>query len=58
MDGARSQSAIKAAVGIDAGDLSRCVKALRMGSLLTKDDDPKLVIAIPPNFFEQTEEGK
>src|SRR4051812_19352907 len=29
MDGTRSQAAIKAEAGIDAGELSRCVKALR-----------------------------
>lgn len=58
MDGTRSQSAIKASVGIDAGELSRVVKALRAESLLTKDDNPKLVIAIPLTFFEQREGGK
>lgn len=58
MDGTRSQSAIKAATRIDAGQLSRVVKALRAESLLTKDDNPKLVIALPGNFFEQGEGGK
>ena len=59
MDGTRSQSSIKNESGIDAGDLSRCVKALREASLLGRDENPKLVIAIPPNFFEQQpREGK
>jgi hypothetical protein len=58
MDGTRSQSAIKAAVGIDAGELSRVVKALRAQSLLTKDDNPKLAIAIPPTFFDESGGGK
>jgi hypothetical protein len=57
MDGARSQSVIKNESGIDQGDLSRCVKALGEASLLKKDENPKLVIAIPPSFFEQ-ERGK
>lgn len=56
MDGTRSQSAIKAAVDIDAGELSRVVKALRAESLLSAGDNPKLVIAIPPTFFEQSGE--
>jgi hypothetical protein len=53
MDGTRSQTLIKNESGIDQGELSRCVKALREVSLLSKDESPKLVIAIPPNFFEQ-----
>jgi|ERR1039458_133293 hypothetical protein len=54
MDGTRSQTAIKNESGIDPGQLSRCVKALREASLLGKEENPKLVIAIPPNFFEQS----
>src|SRR5438105_818831 len=56
MDGTRSQAVIKNESGIDAGDLSRCVKALRDASLIGKDDKqaPKLVISIPPNFFNKT----
>jgi len=55
MDGSRSQTVIKNESGIDAGDLSRCVKALREALLIGKDDkqNPKLVISIPPNFFEK-----
>jgi hypothetical protein len=54
MDGSRSQTAIKTESGIDAGALSRSVKALRAANLIAKGDDkhPKLVITIPPNFFE------
>jgi len=58
MDGTRSQTAIKNETGIDAGQLSRLVKALRETSQLAKDENPKLIIAIPPNFFEQSEGGK
>jgi hypothetical protein len=58
MDGKRTQTMIKNESGIDAGDLSRCVKALRAESLLTKDENPKLIIAVPPNFFEQTGGGQ
>ncbi len=54
MDGSRAQAAIKKESGIDAGALSRCVKELRVVELIGKGDDkhPKLVITIPPNFFE------
>lgn len=57
MDGSRAQSVIIRESGIDAGALSRCVKALRTASLIGKGDDkhPKLVITIPPNFFENDE---
>lgn len=58
MDGTRSQTTIKNESGIDQGDLSRCVKSLREASLLGKEENPKLVIAIPPNFFEQSAGGK
>jgi hypothetical protein len=55
MDGSRTQSAIKTEAGIDAGELSRCVKALREAAVIEKDDKhPKLVIRIQPNFFEAT----
>lgn len=54
MDGSRAQATIKKESGIDAGALSRCVKELRAAELVAKGDDkhPKLVITIPPNFFE------
>jgi DNA-binding MarR family transcriptional regulator len=54
MDGSRPQAMIKKESGIDAGDLSRSVKALREANLIATGDDkhPKLVITVPPNFFE------
>jgi DNA-binding MarR family transcriptional regulator len=54
MDGSRAQADIKKESGIDFGALSRCVKELRAAGLISKEDDkhPKLVIAIPANFFE------
>lgn len=54
MDGSRAQAGIKKESGIDQGALSKCVKELRAAELISKDDDkhPKLVITIPPNFFE------
>jgi hypothetical protein len=58
MDGTRSQTKIQSESGIDKGDLSRCAKSLREVSLLGKDENPKLVIAIPPNFFEQSQGGQ
>src|SRR5206468_11392796 len=50
MDGSRPQAVIKKESGIDAGNLSRTVKALRETNLIVKGDDkhPKLVITIPP----------
>jgi len=53
MDGSRSQSAIHKEGGIDQGNLSRLVKALRNKSLLVGNDkNPKLAITVPSNFFE------
>jgi len=52
MDGTRTQAAIRQESGIDSGNLSRLVKALRIEGLLTEDEQPKLVITIPSNFFE------
>jgi DNA-binding MarR family transcriptional regulator len=55
MSGVRTQSDIKSETGIDAGDLSRCVRALREACLIEKDDKhPKLVIRIQSNFFDAT----
>ena len=54
MDGGRSQTVIYKEAGIDQGALSKLVKSLRAEGLLASDDKhPKLVIAIPPNFFDQ-----
>lgn len=56
MDGTRSQLMIKNETGIDAGDLSRCVKALREAGLIGKDDKhPKLAIVVQADFFEKTQ---
>ena len=53
MDGSRNQSAICKQSGIDQGALSRLTKELRSKELLALDDKhPKLVIAIPPTFFD------
>ena len=52
MDGTRSQSAIRKECGIDMGDLSRLVKALREASLIQGDDKPKAVVPVPTNFLE------
>jgi hypothetical protein len=55
MDGTRPQKAIVQESGIDAGNLSRLVKSLRKRGLLTAEELPRLAIAIPANFFEDTE---
>lgn len=53
MDGTRSQAAIRKECGIDVGDLSRLVKALREAALIGADDkQPKTVFPIPVNFLE------
>ena len=56
MDGSRNQAAIKNQSGMHQGDVSTLVKAMRQASLLHKDENPKLVIAIPPNFFDAAAE--
>jgi hypothetical protein len=56
MDGLRSQAAICKESGIDQGGLSRLTKALRTQALIAADEKhPKLVISVPPNFFQNTE---
>ena len=52
MDGTQSQKEISHAVGIDQGDLSKLVKALRANSLISQGDNPRLTIPLPANFFE------
>jgi|SRR4051812_16799151 hypothetical protein len=54
MDGTRTQSEIKNQSGMDHGNLSRFLKALRAEKLIGKDEqqNAKLVITIPPNFFD------
>jgi hypothetical protein len=56
MDGSRNQAAICKGSGIDQGNLSRLVKALRAEALIAADEKyPKLVISVPPDFFESSE---
>jgi hypothetical protein len=56
MDGSRSQAAICKESGINKGQLSTFTKALRAKGLIAPDDkEPKLLISIPPNFFEKAE---
>jgi hypothetical protein len=56
MDGSRTQAAITKESGIDQGNMSRLVKALRAQSLIADDErHPKLVLSIPADFFENTE---
>jgi hypothetical protein len=57
MDGSRNQTAICKESAIDQGDLSRLTKTLRAKALIEADErQPKLVISIPPNFFEEAEQ--
>ena len=58
MDGTRSQAAIRKECGIDMGDLSRLVKALREAGLIGPDDSPKMVLPIPANFVESFSGGE
>jgi DNA-binding MarR family transcriptional regulator len=54
MDGSRTQSAIVKESKIDQGTLSRLVKALAKASLVALDEKhPKLILTVPPNFFDQ-----
>jgi len=57
MNGSRTQKQIATEAGIDQGALSRCIKALRETELLGKDQEanPKLVITLPTNFFEEAQ---
>jgi hypothetical protein len=59
MDGTRSQIAIKKECGIDDGNLSRLVKALRDGKLIGSDDkNPKLAFPLPTNPLDLFKETK
>ena len=58
MNGSLSQAAIVKNTQIDQGQLSRLVKALAKESLIAADDKhPKLVVAIPANFFQDGEKN-
>jgi hypothetical protein len=53
MDGSRTQSMIVKELGMDAGNLSRLVKDLAVAGLISADQKhPKLLVAVPPNFFD------
>jgi hypothetical protein len=59
MDGTRSQAAIRNDCGIDVGNLSRLVKALREAELIGPDDKhPKLVFPVPSNLFDTVGKDK
>lgn len=59
MTGKRSQAELRTAAGMDSGNLSRLVTALRDKALIKPDErHPELVIAIPRNFFDGAEELK
>jgi CRP-like cAMP-binding protein len=56
MDGNRTQSIIAKEAGIDAGGLSRLIKALRDKGLINSDDKPpKMTIPLSPNFWAELE---
>lgn len=58
MDGSRSQSAIAKEAGIDKGNLSRLAKTLHSRGLIEANEkQPKLLVTIPTNFFESSEES-
>ena len=55
MDGSRGQAAVCKESGVDDGNLSRLVKALRTAGLVGPEGKPlKLAIAIQNDFFEQS----
>lgn len=56
MDGSRTQAEISKESGMDAGNLSRLEKSLRSSGLLRDSKRAHLVISIPENFFEASEE--
>jgi DNA-binding MarR family transcriptional regulator len=56
MNGLRSQAELSKESGMDRGNVSRLVTALRAKDLIKADEKhPELVISIPPNFFENSE---
>ncbi len=56
MDGSRAQKDIVSQTSIDKGQLSVAVGKLDQADLLADGKKlPKLVISIPPNFFESNE---
>jgi DNA-binding transcriptional ArsR family regulator len=55
MDGTRTRKAIALKSGVDQGNLSRLVKSLFDKGLVLANEQPKVLISIPANFFEATE---
>lgn len=59
MDGTRSQGDITKAAGIDRGNLSRLVTALRKEKLIGPDEKrPMLLFSMPPNFIDNVGNAK
>ena len=57
MNGVRSRGEIISESRIDAGDLSRLLKALAANNLIGADErKPKLLVTIPSNFFDANAE--
>jgi hypothetical protein len=54
MDGSRLASGIIKDAGIDQGGFSRLTTALRAKGLIGDGKQPKLLVSIPPNFFEDS----
>lgn len=59
MDGTRSRLEIRKDAGIDEGELSRLMKALREGKLVSAGDErPKILIPLPSNFIDSVGKDK
>jgi len=59
MNGSRNQAEVRKETGMDHGNLSRLVSALRAKELIKGDEKlPQLTIAIPFNFFDDSEDLK
>jgi len=59
MDGSRTQAAIVQQAAIDKGQLSKMVKALGQSGLVSADTKhPTLVLRIPANFFDETDDDQ
>lgn len=56
MDGSRTQATIHKECGMQKSNLSTLVKQLGRAGLLSGEiKQPKLAIALPPNFFDEEE---
>lgn len=57
MDGTRPRALIQTACGMDSGNLSRLVKALRSAGLLEEDNgQPRLIFPLPSDFADAMRE--